>query len=1725
MFKKQISLKIPIFLLASLFISLGASVNIFADICPEVRKQLETEELQRRVEGYFDIQFNTVSNIQFTTTNTGITFYNEKTRQGTGIWPRGSINAYIYGGGIWVGSRKRNYLIDSVTGDFIWDTNVVDNVRFNRELPMFNEFGDTIGFSVHKVKDTIMTRRFDTINPRSLIAFSYNPNTGKSAMVPGRLSDGDEPTPAETRKYRVFFSLDYSTYDGTPLVEESGPTWPIWDISDDPDDVLKYDRYFGRYVENPDERTRANYPRGPAFISGEDIFCTYKDTDLSRYGFGGVGTMRRKGYPQRIQYEQMIYSWGFGDYRDFVFIKYDQINKSGDTLWDMWLAPVYDVDITLTTNYRQGATNDITCFYGMEHSKDVAAPPAIPDPAKAAKNMAYQYSDGDMGEAGRGFGYCGFVFLESPAIITTGMDIVSWIGGDKKTYYDTLGVTADSIGFVRKDRRVIFDSISRKEKTVSWYPVPEQLGLVTFRNWPISDDKKDDESMYEFISRGWKDGPSARGDMRYMMATGPFHMRPMDTARTVVGLVIAATGKGGDADGTEEDLAELVRKVDFMQKVYDENFRAPAPPARSVITEWTPLNNGMMIKWDSTAEMSIDNYERGLSFMGYKIYRARRLNLDTFDVDNITGRGLYPAGKGPFGWKELKTYEMPTPFLKSRQPGYGQYIKDPNLGPRSQRFMGIDSMIAVGPVFERDAVTGRDTMNLNKILVMRIPRGVNMYPPYILQTLINQPQGSELVSSKLTTAGYYTDIAFGRYGRRINAVINSIDTSDFPWGKFYAEKTIQEGTDFDKTAKYYNPTSKSFLVDSVMLCTLELNPALAIINPLFYEKRRVNIEPALLIRLLLPPDSSDYKRPDVWIVRGDSVLNPVTGKLEWIETRVKIDTLYLVGTQEVNPAGNQWTISAMLRKTDSTQWLTTMEHYNLVMDSIYSYASKGYIKEYVSANFTPNGPFKTDFSSSEMVKNEVIVPFMRLITNNRTFIDVGDDPEPGMTRGDGVISESDDITKTERLFNNVEYHYKVIAYDEGDFGQPTPAKMNEGLKGLPNLVTTYPSAERAGGKLRFDIIHQDTDGKLGGLFNFNLFAIDEQRVSQLFVGDTIEVEFTPVVSYGVVDITSKDIVMDTVKIIKTPIGFYYTNVRMTNLTKDSIVLFNDVTRFESTPCVIGSDFDAFVDYSAYRAGRSDTMVIELRPTGIDSAGKPVYELTVGADTSTFKYPTQNIRFTTGNFRTKNFCYTVGGQQNQMMYGTLGLTFDAAIKQYGGLYRSFKAEIVNPRPNLTTDVRPLRFESLWRDRNPTNEFMSQVNNNLMPQVGRPVGNEVFGSLFRDTWTNGSPMPWNWDLRSPRYARFDNGPGEYEVEFLPGGEEDLTLYYHTNPAKTYRVKYLNVVVRDRYSYKRLATERRDVDSVEVRYPSDIPHMALPVQPFTSIQDRNGFEYRKMATPNPFMLPLYGRDANEFYRKFNLYAQTYINARTVSNQVGPQRFARDTVNVNGENQYSGYGSGDVQYVGRQGRYYLSTIQHGDTLDFVHNINIAGAQFAISYFQRGRRTDGVNGMWERYDPESSFQGVYGNDFAAGDKIILRTFGGASGFPEKGAKVRFAVSKPDVMNNDILDQIMVVPNPYVISHQGQKSAYDAKLYFTKLPRKCNIYIYTASGDLVTTIDHNEDISGEMNAGNGVAIFDLLTKNGQRVQSQTLIALIKTPCGAMTTKQFSVIVGGFRIID
>lgn len=593
----------------------------WADIDRSKGKE-QDEELLRTPSGVYDNQLNKVSRISFYNSNYGIFGYNIAQGVGGGIWPRGTTNQYIFAGGIWLATQKRLTPNDSL---------------------------------------------------RKLCLISYNPNSGRSWMVPGRISDGDNVQNSQILKYRVYFSTDFNPVTGVPINAQDGPNWPLWDTKDT--EVLKERRYFGYYIQNENNRKTEDFPKGPAFISQEDIFTTYKDTDLSRYE-GGATLRRREGYPLRVQTEQTIYSWGFGDFKDFIFIKYNMINTSTDTLYNSWIAPVFDVDIALTSNSQIGARNDNARFVTE----------------KGDFNLAVQWSLGTSGEQGRGFGYLGFDFLESPAVYPYVKTVVIGKKAPPRQDEDSvgqilIGASKDSIGRIRKDKRVFSNS--------------EQLGLRTFKNWPIENDPLTNENRYDFIGKGEKDGQGEVGDKRFMMASGPFTMEPGDTARTVVGLILAKTSKGGDADGTIEDLRDMIRIDSFAQTVYDNNFKAPKPPDPANI-RFRGLNNAIKIQWDATSELSYDDLERGLDFKGYTLYRARRDDLDSFDLDNRPN-----ARRSPFGWKQIARWVLPSPFAKSRiSPNF-----DKTLAP-------YDSFRVVRQI------------NQTTYLVRRFPNGSSLFSPY-----------------------------------------------------------------------------------------------------------------------------------------------------------------------------------------------------------------------------------------------------------------------------------------------------------------------------------------------------------------------------------------------------------------------------------------------------------------------------------------------------------------------------------------------------------------------------------------------------------------------------------------------------------------------------------------------------------------------------------------------------------------------------------------------------------------------------------------------------------------------------------------------------------------------------------------------------------------------------------------------------------------------------------
>ncbi len=113
---------------------------------------------------------------------------------------------------------------------------------------------------------------------------------------------------------------------------------------------------------------------------------------------------------------------------------------------------------------------------------------------------------------------------------------------------------------------------------------------------------------------------------------------------------------------------------------------------------------------------------------------------------------------------------------------------------------------------------------------------------------------------------------------------------------------------------------------------------------------------------------------------------------------------------------------------------------------------------------------------------------------------------------------------------------------------------------------------------------------------------------------------------------------------------------------------------------------------------------------------------------------------------------------------------------------------------------------------------------------------------------------------------------------------------------------------------------------------------------------------------------------------------------------------------------------------------------------------------------------------------------------------------PQEGDVLHLATEKP-FLNDDVyeftvkrssvdtkiaksdLDDIRVVPNPYVVTatweplNPYRSGRGPQEIHFNHLPQKCTIRIFTVTGELVATIEHDSI------AENGTAVWDLLTKD------------------------------------
>ncbi len=95
------------------------------------------------------------------------------------------------------------------------------------------------------------------------------------------------------------------------------------------------------------------------------------------------------------------------------------------------------------------------------------------------------------------------------------------------------------------------------------------------------------------------------------------------------------------------------------------------------------------------------------------------------------------------------------------------------------------------------------------------------------------------------------------------------------------------------------------------------------------------------------------------------------------------------------------------------------------------------------------------------------------------------------------------------------------------------------------------------------------------------------------------------------------------------------------------------------------------------------------------------------------------------------------------------------------------------------------------------------------------------------------------------------------------------------------------------------------------------------------------------------------------------------------------------------------------------------------------------------------------------------------------------------------ALGRPHEVTQDELETISVVPNPYIVRSAFNESADTRRLRFTHLPQKCRIQIFTAYGERVVALEHDNDFDGNL-------WWNLRSENNQEIAPGLYIYVVES---------------------
>jgi hypothetical protein len=390
--------------------------------------------------------------------------------------------------------------------------------------------------------------------------------------------------------------------------------------------------------------------------SHQDSWCAYNDFDESAHIPGDTR-------PIGLEVYQTVYAWNLTSTQDIIFVKYEMVNLSEDTLRDCFFGVATDNDI----GNEAGTGNDIISgIVGDTFIVDNGTDTIWVD------NLGYQWQEDPEPGWSEFPGTIGFDYLQSP------WDLVEGADKDNDTIPDQY--ERDSSYYVNNWPEYKWDI--DLDGTMDWRDPSEipQLGMSAFKRFTLNlEPNKDNERYvtlagYNFktlVYEPYDTVPPDPDDQRFLQCSGPFEMAPEDTAVVLVGIMLARW-----YGITVRPDTSLVKIDATAQFIYDKNWLLPGPPKPPNLT-LLPGDKNITLIWDNLSEVTGDPYWDIVGDTTSTLY-------DPFYVQyDFEGYGIWKSMTGNTGdWELLERCDK-----------FNGIIFEDTTEPESIRIKAIDNGI------------------------------------------------------------------------------------------------------------------------------------------------------------------------------------------------------------------------------------------------------------------------------------------------------------------------------------------------------------------------------------------------------------------------------------------------------------------------------------------------------------------------------------------------------------------------------------------------------------------------------------------------------------------------------------------------------------------------------------------------------------------------------------------------------------------------------------------------------------------------------------------------------------------------------------------------------------------------------------------------------------------------------------------------------------------------